>query len=329
MLLFYLNARCFSLIILRFLAHSYDITMIFEIHRKGRYAYHDFEGIFADTAISQFTKKGAVKMVLGIDVSRHNGVIDWKKVKSDNVEFAMIRGGYGNNIKQKDSRFAYNATEARKNEINTGMYWFSYALNPADAVKEAKLCLEIAKPHEMTYPIAFDFEYDSVRYAADNGITVTQKLACDIAKAFLSTIEDAGYYAMNYTNPDYINKYFDSIVSEYDLWCASWGSKKPSMKHGIWQYEVRGSASDVKARPQRATIEGKVNGIVGAVDMNYAHVDYPTLIRANGLNNLVPYTPNYADLVCKKCGLEEQTKTDLNSYKYAADLWRKLWEAMS
>jgi Lyzozyme M1 (1,4-beta-N-acetylmuramidase) len=268
-------------------------------------------------------------MVLGIDVSRHNGVIDWKKVKSDNVEFAMIRGGFGSDEKQKDARFDYNAAEARKNGIDTGMYWFSYALSPADAVKEAKLCLDIAKPHEMTYPIAFDFEYDSVRYAAERGVTVTQKLACDIARAFLSTVEDAGYYAMNYTNPDYINKYFGSIAGEYDLWCASWGSKKPQMKLGIWQYEVRGSESDVKARPQRATVVGKVNGIVGAVDMNYAYVDYPKLIRANGLNNLTPMKVDYADLVCKKCGLEEQTKVFLSEYKYASDLWRKLWEAMS
>lgn len=201
----------------------------------------------------------------GIDVSKHQGTIDWEKVKASGVEFAMIRAGYGkNNI---DKQFERNIKECNRLGIPCGVYWFSYAYNEAMAEKEAEYCLAAIKPYRLDYPVAFDFEYDSVNYAAKNGVNITKAIASKITKAFCETVEKAGYYVMNYANDDYQTRYFDSAVKkDYDLWLAKW-PKTPDLNKppacGIWQYSST----------------GKVPGITGNVDMNAAYKDYPALIN--------------------------------------------------
>lgn len=203
-------------------------------------------------------------MQKGIDVSKHQGVIDWAKVKASGIQFAMLRAGYGaNNI---DAQFKRNISECNRLGIPCGVYWFSYAYSPDMARKEAEYCLEAIKPYKLDYPVAFDFEYDSVSYASKNGVTITKAMASRIAKAFCEAIEAAGYYVMNYANNDYMTRYFDADVSKgYDLWLAQW-PKAPNLYSppacGIWQYSST----------------GKVPGISGNVDMNAAYKDYPALI---------------------------------------------------
>lgn len=206
----------------------------------------------------------------GIDVSKWQGKIDWEKVKKAGIEFVIIRAGYGqNNI---DEYFERNIKECNRLGIPCGVYWFSYALNADMARQEARYCLAAIKPYKVEYPVCFDFEYDSVEYAKKKGITITKSLATAIADAFLNEIEKAGYYAMNYTNKDFSNKYFDMTkLDRYDLWYAWWSvANQPDMKCGIWQY----------------TSDGKVDGIQGRVDMNIAYKDYPTIIRRAKLNRL-------------------------------------------
>lgn len=210
-------------------------------------------------------------MFLGIDVSKHNGVIDWDKVKAAGVQFAMIRAGYGqNNI---DSKFKLNISECNRVGIPCGVYWFSYATNTAAAKREAQYCLEAVKPYRLEYPIAFDFEYDSVSYAQKQGVTITKALASEIVKAFCDEIEAANYYVINYANPDYLARYFTAdITDKFGLWLAAWNGKpNPPRTCQIWQY------SSV----------GKVNGINGNVDMNRCYIDFPEVIAKAGKNNLV------------------------------------------
>lgn len=203
----------------------------------------------------------------GIDVSKHNGKIDWSKVKAAGIEFAMIRAGYGqSNI---DERFKYNVSECNRLGIPCGVYWFSYACNEAQAKKEAEKCLALIKPYSITYPVAFDFEYDSVTYAAKMGVKMTKELASKITHAFCKTIEAAGYYVMNYSNADYLSRFFDTGVHKaYDLWLAKW-PKSPNLKNppdcGIWQYSST----------------GKVSGINGNVDLNAAYKDYEAIITGS------------------------------------------------
>lgn len=90
----------------------------------------------------------------GIDVSKHNGAIDWKKVASEGVKFAIIRAGYGKYEEQKDACFEANITGALENGIAVGAYWFCYALDAGDALLEAQVCDKILAPYrdKLTYP---------------------------------------------------------------------------------------------------------------------------------------------------------------------------------
>lgn len=209
----------------------------------------------------------------GIDVSEHQGTIDWEKVKASGVEFAIIRAGYGRN--NPDKQFVRNITACNRLGIPCGVYWFSYAYTPKMAAQEALYCLEAVKPYRVEYPVAFDFEYDSVRYAEEKGITVQKALSTAMADAFCNAIQNDGYYTALYTNLDYLQRYFaEELLDKYDLWLAQWPKtvdlENPPAGAGIWQY----------------TSSGTVPGISGRVDCNAAYVDYPEVIRGAGLNRL-------------------------------------------
>lgn len=206
----------------------------------------------------------------GIDVSRHNGNIDWAKVKAAGINFAMIRAGYG--VSTIDDKFVTNIKECNRLGIPCGVYWFSYAYTPEMARKEAQAVLKAVKPYKLEYPIAFDFEDDSVSYASKNGVKMTKKLATSLVEAFCGEIEKNKYYAVNYANPNFLSNYFDSsLLKKYALWLAHWVSgDSPSQNCVIWQYSSK----------------GKVNGISGEVDMNKGYVDFPSVIRKAGLNGL-------------------------------------------
>lgn len=208
-----------------------------------------------------------------IDISTYQGNVDFSQVKG-NVDGVIIRAGYGqNNI---DAKFERNISECNRLSIPCGVYWFSYACTEEMARKEAEYCLAAIKPYRVELPVCFDFEYDSVEKAKKNyGVTISKSLATKLVHAFCDTIEKAGYYAMNYANKDYLNRYFDESTLKYDLWLAAWPTqpdpKTPPRKDvGIWQYSSKGS----------------VPGIVGNVDMDWAYKDYPAIIKAAGLNNL-------------------------------------------
>ena len=99
-------------------------------------------------------------MKRGLDVSEFQGRIQWDQVVTD---FAIIRAGFGE--RTLDAQFVRNIQECNRLNIPCGVYWFSYALNTEDAVQEARSCLEAVRPYTLEYPVCFDFEYDSVRYA--------------------------------------------------------------------------------------------------------------------------------------------------------------------
>ena len=192
----------------------------------------------------------------GIDVSRWQGNIDWRKVKSAGIEFTMIRGGYGSN--HVDARFHENAKGANAAGIPMGIYWFSYALNPEMARQEARYAVALARQYETSWPVAYDFEYDSVANAEKNGVTITRGLATQMAKAFCEEVKKLGYTPMFYANLEYLEKYFDRSQLPYDLWYAQYASAAEVEEKAIWQYSSKGS----------------IAGIEGAVDLNYGYKDY-------------------------------------------------------
>ena len=209
----------------------------------------------------------------GIDVSEWQGYIDWSRVKSSGIEFAMIRCGWSTGIDgpEIDQRFYENVRNAKAAGMPIGVYHYSYARTVDEARQEAEHCLDIIRRCDCTfeYPIVFDIEEEDKKWilGATGG---DRRIITDMVKAFCSRIEQAGYYASFYANPNWLNNYMysDELLSIYDFWLAHWGVGEPSRKCGIWQY----------------TSEGSVPGINGNVDLDYAYKDYPSVMREEHLN---------------------------------------------
>ncbi len=202
--------------------------------------------------------------ITGIDVSKHQGAINWKSVKESGVNFAILRAGYGRVITQKDPTFETNYKDAKAAGLPVGAYWYSYAKNKTEAIEEAKVCLEVIKGKQFEYPIYFDIEENDVlRLGMDTVSTIT--------KAFLETVEKAGYFVGIYSSKSHLENYIEkSLRTRYTVWVAHYGVSKTTYKdpYDMWQ---------------RSSV-GKVRGVNGAVDMDECYVDFPTRIKNKGLN---------------------------------------------
>jgi len=204
-------------------------------------------------------------MMTGIDVSYAQGNINWDKAKN-HIDFAIIRAGYGKgNI---DSKFIQNIKACNKLNIPCGIYWFSYALNDSMAKAEAEYCINLIKDYKIDFPVCFDYEYDSLNYAKKHNATPNKNLLVAIASAFLSRVEELGYYSMNYTNPDFLNRGFSELTNRFDTWLAEWRVSSPNKSCGIWQYSST----------------GKIAGITGNVDLDISYNNYPEIIKNLSLN---------------------------------------------
>lgn len=206
----------------------------------------------------------------GIDVSSHQGLIDWAKVKAAGIKFAIIRAGYGKYESQVDSRFEQNAFGALSAGLHVGVYWFSYATTPDEAREEAKLCADTIAPYKgkFDFPVYFDYEYDSERYSEERGVTPTRELREALAQAFCEEIEAHGWRAGVYTNNDYLkSRWRLEVLKHWEIWLADYTG-----------------GPDVSCGMQQTSSTGTVDGISGNVDMDTAFVDYPALIRNDGWN---------------------------------------------
>ena len=206
-------------------------------------------------------QKEAKPMMNGIDVSAHQGKIDWTKVKTD---FAILRAGYGKEISQKDAQFEANYEGAKAAGIPVGVYWYSYAMTPEEAQKEAEVCLEVIKDKQFEYPIYFDVE-------EEKQLKLGKEKVSAIILAFLEKVEAAGYWVGLYMSASPLSDLVtDSIRNRFAVWVANVGVQKPdySGAYGMWQYSWK----------------GKLDGISGDVDLDYCYTDYPAQIKAKGLN---------------------------------------------
>ncbi|MDE5754396.1 MAG: glycoside hydrolase family 25 protein, partial [Oscillospiraceae bacterium] len=208
----------------------------------------------------------------GIDVSRHQGNIDWKKVRnSGKVDFAILRAGYGKVISQKDSKFEEYYAQCNANQIPVGTYWYSYAMSEWEARQEAEVFLQVIQGKQFAYPVYFDLE-EPKQFALG-------KTKCSsIAKAFLETVENAGYFVGLYMSKSALESYItEEIRNRYAVWVAHYGVNKTSYagQFGMWQKSDTGS----------------VSGISGNVDLDECYQDYPALIQNAGLNGFVKSEP--------------------------------------
>lgn len=209
---------------------------------------------------SYFGIEKEVKGMNGIDISYCQKKVDWAKV---NVDFVIIRAGYGRYTHQKDTMFEDHYAGAKQRGIPVGAYWYSYAKSEEDARKEADACLEILKGKQFEYPIYYDVEEKDTLNLGKDKVSA-------IIRAFLERVEAAGYWVGLYMSRSPLETYVaDDIRTRYAIWVAEWGVTKPTYKgqYGMWQ-----------------TGTGTVKGFPEKVDTDICYQDYPTQIKAKGLN---------------------------------------------
>lgn len=208
-----------------------------------------------DNGLVEYVENGTVISHKGIDVSKHQGEIDWAKVAADGVEFAFIRvgnRGYGSGAIVEDPQFEANVVGAISNNIKVGVYFFSQAVTVEEAKEEAEFVLNKIAPYRITCPVVLDVEKVADDQARMNLISKEERTANTIA--FLEAIEAAGYKTMLYHNMEMGTLMMDMTqLEKYEKWLAYYNKEfYYPYDFSIWQYSDK----------------GKVDGINGNVDMN-------------------------------------------------------------
>jgi len=197
--------------------------------------------------------------ILGIDVSKWNGNIDWNAVKNSGIHYVIIRCGYRGSSTGaliEDPKFRANIKGATSAGLKVGVYFFTQAVNEVEAVEEASMVLSLISGYTISYPVFLDVEPSGGR--ADGIGTDVRTAVCN---AFCQTISNSGYAAGIYANKNWLNEKINAggIGSSYKVWLAQYVAA-PSYggKYQMWQY----------------TSKGKVAGIQGDVDMNLSYLGY-------------------------------------------------------
>ena len=203
--------------------------------------------------------------IKGVDVSAWQGIIDWKSVKNAGIQFAIIKAGGSDDGIYTDSKFERNYEQCKAYGIPVGAYWFigPNCITKADGEADAARFLKLLKGKQFEYPVYVDIE-PPLKPA-------NKKYNTDAVIAFCEYMEKAGYYTGVYgsTYSTFQSLVDDSRLTSYAHWVAQYANSCTYWdNYGIWQY----------------TSDGWVNGISGRVDMNYCYVDYPSRIKAKGMN---------------------------------------------
>jgi GH25 family lysozyme M1 (1,4-beta-N-acetylmuramidase) len=191
----------------------------------------------------------------GIDVSYAQGNINWDKVKASGIDFAILRCGYGQDVKSQDDKFfERNAKACEELNIPYGVYLYSYATSEEGAIGEANHTLRLLKGKKLSYPVFYDLEDTNTTGQCSNSEILK------IAKAYVSALEKEGYKVGIYANKHWFtSKLTQKWYDKYPKWVAQY-NKECTYKgtYDMWQY----------------TSSGRVSGIIGNVDMNYCYKDY-------------------------------------------------------
>lgn len=217
-----------------------------------------------------------LQAVLGIDVSRYQGTINWDQVAASGVQFAMIRVGYrtqATGILNEDPYARYNLQEAQRVGLKVGAYFFSAAVNEAEAVEEAVFTANLIDKYRITFPVAYDCE--GFRNAASRQYNLGRDVRTALAVRFLDTIAARGYTPMFYASRNEMIDNRDwnmNILNQYKVWVAQYPSEPfpitPASSYAgaqaMWQY----------------TQKAAIPGIAGEVDMNVSYFNYDGIAEA-------------------------------------------------
>ena len=194
----------------------------------------------------------------GIDVSKWNGNINWDTVKPQ-IDFAIIRCGYGKNIESQDDPYWHtNAQACAARGIPFGSYLYAHAKTVEAAISEAEHAIRLLNGYKLDYPVFYDME-------DEDQVTLDATLLGDIMVAWAERIRAAGYYPAVYANKNWMTNYLtDPRFNNYDRWVAQYNDKLTwSGPYTMWQY----------------TSDGVINGSSPRTDLNYCYVDYPSIIN--------------------------------------------------
>ena len=197
----------------------------------------------------QYMQYGQVVSHKGIDVSKHQGNIDWTKVAADGVEFAFIRvglRGYGTEGKLvEDEYFEQNVKGALQAGIKVGVYFYSQAITDEELLEEANLVLEKVKPYNIELPIVFDVEKVSGGKGRANELSVEERTR--LTALFCQTIQDAGYKPMIYHNMEMGTLMLDlGQLEQYDKWFAYYNDDLYyPYAYKVWQYSEKGAVDGI------------------------------------------------------------------------------------
>ena len=198
--------------------------------------------------------------IKGVDLSALNTEVDFDQAKEDSVQFAILRAGVGGVSRHEDRLFRAHMENALCANIETGAYWLTCVIDKQEARQEAKAFLSIVAEYRkhITYPLFCYYGYPSIEYAQKRGIPPNREYITDIIHTFCDEIEQSGWYAGYYANPDFIKNYLDmERLSRWDLWLADY--------HGGPEYHCG---------MQQITDCGIIRGITGDVNINVAYRTY-------------------------------------------------------
>lgn len=211
--------------------------------------------------------------VFGIDVSVWQGNFNFLQATREGVKFAILRGAY--NL-SKDTRFEEYYRNAKAAGLDVGVYHYTMATTPTEAIQEAKFLLDnVLEGKKFELPIYFDIE-DQVH----KNLSKAQVSA--ITRAYLDYLEPRGYWVGVYSSKSFIDTYLEEdIKKKYAMWVAQWNTECTYQgQYGMWQFG--GETNLIRST--------KING--QTVDQNYMLVDYPTLIKQKGKNGYGAGTVN-------------------------------------
>lgn len=207
---------------------------------------------------SKFKNK---ELVYGMDVSQHNGKINFKKAKRDGIEFVFIRVGYTGYTKSSfslnlDKKYKTYIKDATKAGLKVGVYWYSQSTKVSEAKKEAKALLKAIKGYSITMPVVFDYEFADTKKGRLDSAKLSKTNMTANALAFLNTVSNAGYDACIYASENFLGEhlYANQISSSFKVWLANYSSKTNYKgDYEFWQH----------------TAKGRVSGMRGNVDINF------------------------------------------------------------
>ena len=195
---------------------------------------------------------------MGIDVSKHNGNIDWNAVKNSGVSYVIIRcgyRGYSTGVLVEDPMFRSNIKGAKAAGLKVGAYFFSQAVNEVEAVEEASMAIDLVKGYGLDYPLFLDVEGSGGR-----GDAIGKDTRTAVCKTFCQTVQNSGISSGIYANKTWFNeKISTGSLTNYRIWLAQYASTPTysATRYDMWQYSSK----------------GKVSGISGDVDMNISYMN--------------------------------------------------------